>query len=491
MAPQNFSHSDISRINQADRAAAFANMVPHGEVITLDEAIARALKYNLEQRVRLLEQSLAAGELEAGKFDMLPKLLANAGYSWRDDFAGRYSAPYDDPENLDSNLSSIDVSSEKAHSTADLTLSWNLLDFGASYYTAKQNADKLLIANERRRKAMHTLIQNVRTAYWRTLAAEQLGQRVRGTIEEAEQALQNATRLASERVSMPDESLRYQRNLLENLRLLESVERELASARIELTNLIGLLPGTRFRLEQPEADTRPLDADVTLLEERALLHNADLREQFYNVRIIAQDTRKALLRLLPGISFDYSLNFDDDRYLVKDQWQTAGVRVGVNLFNLLSAPSRMEAAERNETLAEARRMALQMSVLTQVHLARYQYEDALRQYRRADQIYDVDNQLEQIVRGKFQSNMVGEQTRISASVTTILSELRRYQAMARVQESVGRLQASLGMEPRFDSVDEIELDELRTRVRSWLERGISPETLQAEAPLPASERESS
>jgi len=474
ISPQDFSTTEMNLINQNDRLVAFADVVPHGEVVTLEEAIARALKYNLEQRVRMLEQSLAAGELEAGKFDMLPKLMANAGYSWRDNYGSRYSAPYTDPTDYtEGDFSDVDISSEKAHETADLVLSWSLLDFGASYYTAKQNADKLLIANEKRRKAMHTLMQNVRTAYWRALAAEQLSERVRQTIQDAEKALQDSVKLAEERVRAPDESLRYQRNLLENLRLLESVERELASARIELANLVGLLPGTRFKLQEPAAHAAPLDVDIEQLEARALLQNADLREQFFNARIAAQDTRKALLKLLPGISFEYGGYYDNDRYLIDEQWRAAGVKVSYNLFNLISAPSRMQAAERNEALAEARRMALQMSVLTQVHLAQHQYNDALRQFGRADQIYKVDAQMEEIVRGRFQSNMAGDQARISANVTTILSELRRYQSMAKVQESLGRLQASIGLEPQLNSLDSTSLQDLQSQIRGWLEQDMS------------------
>lgn len=477
VSPTDLGVAEMQRINSEDRAAALGGMEVHGEVITLEEAVARALKYNLDQRVRMLEQSLAAGELEAGKFDMLPKLMAGAGYSWRDDYGSRYSAPYSNPSNLDKDLNEVDVTSEKAHETADLVLSWNLLDFGASYYTAKQNADKLLIASERRRKAMHTLIQNVRTAYWRALAAEQLSDKVRQTIRDAEAALEDATLLVKERVRAPDESLRYQRNLLENLRLLESVERELASARIELANLVGLLPGTRFKLKEPAAHAEPLAIDMELLESHALLQNADLREQFFNARIAVQDTRKALLELLPGISFEYGGYYDNDRYLINDQWNAAGIKVSYNLFNLIAAPSRMNAAERNEELAKARRMALQMSVLTQVHLARHQYDDALRQFKRADQIYNVDAQLEAIVRGRFKSNMAGDQARISANVTTILSELRRYQAMAKVQESVGRLQSSIGLEPHIGSVDDLGVKELQLQLSSWLETGIEASRL--------------
>ncbi|WP_370239589.1 TolC family protein [Neptunomonas phycophila] len=467
ITPKALEPSEIAQINYSDRQLAFADMEPHGEVITIDEAIARALKYNLDHRVKTLEQSLAAGQLEAGKFDMLPKLLANAGYSWRDNNNLRYKADSSTPNTFDKNQR-LDLSNEAEHNTADLALSWTLLDFGASYYTAKQNADKLLIASEHRRKAIHTLIQNVRTSYWRAVAAETLSNDVRLTIDDAETALQNAYTLAKERVRAPDESLRYQRNLLENLRLLESVERELASARIELTNLMGLLPGSTFKLIEPTVNEKPLDVDMPKLEALALMQNADLREQFYNARIAAEDTRKELLRLLPGITLDYGTYRDDDMYLVNEQWKSAGVRISFNLFNLLAAPSKMKAAEKNEAVTQARRMALQMSVLTQVHLAHHQYTDSLRQFQRADAIYNVDAQLKDIIQSKLKSQVVGDQTRISANVTSILSLLRRYQSMAKLQESIGRLQANLGMEPELNSLDETNLTELTKSVGQWL-----------------------
>ena len=476
VAPNNLTMSEMQQINISDRASAMENVVPMGAVLTLDEAIARALKYNLDQRVKNLEQSLRAGELRAGKYDMLPKLMAKAGYDWRDNFSHRWDGTYVDanttpPAEISTTLPNVSVDPE--HGTSSLALSWNLLDFGASYYTAKQNADRLLIANEKRRTAMHTLVQNVRSAYWRALAAESLAGRVRTTINDAEKALKESQKLSVELISAPDQPLRYQRNLLENLRLLESVERELASSRIELTKLIGSLPGARFRLVEPAADLRPLKVGLDKMEERALLHNAGLRERFFNARIAAEDTRKAILKLLPGISFDYGYYSDDDRYLVNNEWSAAGVSISYNLFNLLSAKGRREAANKNVALAEARRMALQMAVVAQVHLASHQYTDALRQFRRADQIFNVDKRLGEIVRGKFESNTTSEQAKIAANVTTILSELRRYQAMAKFQEAVGQLQSTLGMEPVVGSLDEIELGDIKAQVNDWLSAGVS------------------
>ena len=48
-------------------------------------------------------------------------------------------------------------------------MSWNLLDFGVSYYRARQQADQVLIAEERKRKVVQNILADTRNAYWRAL----------------------------------------------------------------------------------------------------------------------------------------------------------------------------------------------------------------------------------------------------------------------------------------------------------------------------------
>lgn len=456
LTPEVLSQQEIESQSRADLKKRMAEIAPISDAITIEEAIARALKYNLDHRAKSLEMALASGQLEAGKFDMMPRLLANAGYFSRDsdllrsqDFNGTNSFnPY--------------ISSERNRSTQDLTLSWSLLDFGASYYNAKQNADRLLIATERRRKSMHTLIQNVRTTYWRALAAQTLSQRVSSAIVDAETALKDSRGMQAAKVRSPGESLRFQRTLLDNLRQLEALQRELTTAKVELASLIGAPTGTRLTLTEPtDAEPQALGITLEAMETQALTRNADLREANYNVRIAANDTRKAILKLLPGISFDYGTRRDDDRFLINQNWQEASARVSLNLFNLLSAPSQKRAAEAAESVMQARRMALQMTVFTQVHLSWHQYDDAVRQYQRAYAIADVDGQLAQIAGAQEQSQMAGRLDRISLDVISILSVARRYQSMARVQEALSRMQSTLGLEPEVGSLDELDLPTLQ------------------------------
>ena len=462
ISPTPFEEKEFQRILQDDRDTWVNAMEPVAAPICLDEAIARALKYNLDHRVHLLEQVQASDELRAGRFDMLPNLMANAGYHSRDEENIRNSI---DSVTGEPSLANPSISSDRQRATADLTLSWSILDFGLGYFTAKQNADRLLVANERRRRALHLLTQDVTTAYWRALAAQQLKADVRQTIREAEAALDNAQEILRAQLRDPAEMLRYQRNLLENLRLLENVDRELEGARIELASLMGLPPGTAFELIEPgPVELRNIGMNTEELEVLALSRNADLREQGYNARIAAQETRKTLLRMMPGLSFTYGLQYDGDSYLINQQWSQASLNVNYNLLNLLSGPAHRSASRSALNVAEARRMAVQMAVLTQLHLAKHHYHDALRQFERSQDIFEVDLALSDLARSQERTQMGSPLERISRDVTRILSSVRMYQSMARVNEASAQIQAVLGLEPHISSLDTVALTDLQKEV---------------------------
>lgn len=133
--------------------------------------MARALKYNLDRRSKMMEEALAMGQLDVSKFDMLPKIMAQAGYAYRDRTRFTYSSSYPDDQPTSTTPA---TTSERNHTTRDLGLTWSMLDVGLGYYGSKQQADRLMIAGEKRRKAMHVLMQDVRTAYWRAASAQLL-----------------------------------------------------------------------------------------------------------------------------------------------------------------------------------------------------------------------------------------------------------------------------------------------------------------------------
>lgn len=463
VAPQPISPAEQKDIAASDRRAAQANVDAIKGPLSLEEAIARALKYNLDRRARMIEEAIALNQLDVSKYDMLPRMVASAGYHDRSEYATTRAV---DSVSGSPSLANPFISSDKTHSVYDLGLTWNVLDFGLSYYGAKQNADRVLIASERRRKAMHLLIQDVRTAFWRTASAQKLRADVNQSITLAEDALVDSRKAEAERLRSPLDSLRYQRQLLENLRLLEAIDQELSTAKVELANLINAPLAIELRVIEPAelASRRMLELPVEQMEEVALAQNADLREQHYNTRIAKEETKKTLLRLFPNLSFNYTLKYDNDRYLVHNRWNEAGTQLSYSLLNILSAPAQQRLADAGVALADQRRVATQMVVLSQVHLARLQYASAYQQFVRADAIWSVDDKISQQINARAQAQTQSKLDRVANSTTAILSLLRRYQALAQVHAAASKLQATLGMEPKIGSVQEQGLPELTRNV---------------------------
>ena len=369
-----------------------------------------------------------------------------------------------------------------------------------SYFNAKQNGDRVLIAAERRRKAMHLLIQDVSSAFWRTASAQKLNTQVRAAIVGAEQALADSRRSEAEKLRSPLDALKYQRQLLENLKLLEGVEQELASARIELANLINVPLVVDLKVVEPAETlaTKVMTLPVDRLESVAIMQNADLREQYYNARIAAEEGKKVIARMFPNLSLNYAWKYDNDSYLVNQNWREAGAAISFNLFNLLSAPSQMQMADAGVALADQRRVAAQMALLAQMHVARLQFAFAVQQFNRADAMWRVDDRINGHTANREKAEAQGRLESVANNTAAILSLLRRYQALSQVHAASGKLQATLGMEPEIGSVRELSLPELTDAVRRSLkewEDGKLPSvpnpqpeaqpTPQAEAVLPS------
>ena len=189
LRPKTVAEADLAVVNQADKLAALTNVTPLSGTLTLEEAIARALKFNLDRRSKLMEEAIAVNQLDASRFDMLPKLTAQAGYRTRDQETTVRSK---DSVTGAPSLSNPSISSDRSYTASEIGLSWSLLDFGTSYYQARQNSDRVLVSAERRRKAMHLLVQDVRTAFWRTASAQRLQGQVQSAIALAEEALADA-----------------------------------------------------------------------------------------------------------------------------------------------------------------------------------------------------------------------------------------------------------------------------------------------------------
>jgi len=488
LTPTPYTQDEIRNRIASDRQKMFAEQEPVAGPISFHEAAARALKYNLDYRLKLMESALSRSLYDVSKFDMLPRLVANAGYLSRSNTAGGISEGIDVATGKPDGTVSLrpSTATEDDRRLAGLTLSWNVLDFGVSYYRAQQKADQILMAEERRRKVVQNVLQDVRNAYWRALGAQRLINDVNDLVARASKALIAARKAEDQGLLPRQQALAYQRALLDAVSLMNLRRQDREFARAELAALMSLPPGTPFVLadtEEPIVAALPADAET--LELIALERRPEIMEEWYRKRVTANDIRIAKAQVWPNLSLEAGPLYDSNKYLYNNNWSEAGLRLSFNLLKLLQWPALDEAQANQERTDETRRIALSMAILTQVHVGRQRYELALSELNFAEEIMRVDGRLLQYAKAAASTSVDSELEVIRAEARWLLARYQRQAAYSNAQAAWGRLYNSIGYDVMPDAIESHDIQtlagEIRKTMADWEKAGLRP----AETPAPA------
>ncbi|HSO07093.1 MAG TPA: TolC family protein [Pelomicrobium sp.] len=467
VTPEPLKREEVRERFAADQYLLYAEQEPITGPIDVNTAIARALKYNLDYRLKLMERALATGLWDVSRYDMLPKVVASAGYATRSNDSGGTSVSIiDGRETL-----SPSTSQERNRWLANAEFSWNLLDFGLSYYRARQLADETLISEERRRRVIQNIVQDTRSAYWRAVGAQRLAKKADDLLVRVGEALEKSRQAEAQGLLPPVQALAYQRALLDATTLLNIRRQELEFSKRELAALMNVTPGTDFTLaDEREPDLPQPPRNIGELEEVALENRPELREEDYRKRISTAETRKALLSILPGISIDFAGRYDSNKYLYNQSWIDGGVQIFGNLMRLLAYPSVEKANELRLATDDARRVALSMAVITQVRVAVQRYELSLVDLDLAEQSTQVDARLAQYARVALSTRVDSELELVRTEARALIAGFQRYASYANAQAAYGRILNSLGVDVLPDEVQHADVNTLADAVAAQIKQ---------------------
>jgi multidrug efflux system outer membrane protein len=453
---------------QEDRAVLAKDQEPVSGPIDLYEAMARALKYNLDARVELMHKMLAQTQLDLSHYAMLPRLAANAGFDGRNNYSGGVGRSLLTGED---NLAPF-TSSEKNVFSADLSLSWNVLDFGLSYIRAKQAADDVLIAEEERRRVANRVMQDVRTAYWRAVSAERILPSLKMLDEWVKNALEKAQAVQDEKLSTPLVPLQYRLDLLNTQRYVQQLFRELNTAKLQLAALINLPPGEEQKMmlmvPEREAGTLNLPLDMSGLEDRALEARPELRQIDYRRRINARETKAAILEMFPSLNLQVGGNYNSNSLLFNQNWAAYAARASWNLLNIFRYPARAKTIEAQDQVLHTQNLALTMAIMSQVHVSVAQVAQAKKETSTAKLYHDTQSQISEQTRLGWRIGRQSEQTVLRERVNQVAAQLRYDAIESELQVSWASLLAAVGEDvlpndlTREQSVSDLALD-IRTR----------------------------
>ncbi|WP_213880469.1 TolC family protein [Pseudomonas sp. dw_358] len=412
--------------------------------ISLYEAMARALKYNLDQKIELADEEFHQKQLDLNSAGMWPTIAASFGQAGRNNEAGSSS------KSLLSGRQSLEpsTSSDLDGQTADLTASWDILDFGLSYVRGLQAADEKLISAESRRKVINRIQEDVRTAYWRAVSADRTYKKLVDLEALAQKSLLQTQQLEARRLVPPLTVLSYQRDLLQVQGDVQKLQRELALSKNQLAALINLKPDARFSLVLPDrTDVVPeLPGSSDEMFMVGLRFRSELREGGYRARINENEIKASLIRALPSFKAAIGMSYDSNSYLYNDQWKHYSGQLSWNLINLFRYPMQKKSLIAEGKVIEQRQQALTLAVMTQIHVARVRFIRFSQELGTVRSAEEVQEHILELSRGGFKAHTVSQQALVREEMNAILSEIRYDAAYADVQNAYANLYGSMGLD---------------------------------------------
>ncbi len=460
------------------------------ENIDLHTAIAIGIKNNRDLRISVMESALAQRQSDLQRFDMLPDIALNAGYSEFNELQPSTSVSVDndmgDAPALDG-TQSYTISRAKGLETRNIEFTWNALDFGLSYIRAGQQADRYLIAKELERKATQNITRDIIRAYWKAQASENLLKKLNPLLKKVDTALADSKYIEELLISAPMDSLLYQKELLDVQRTLQTQQRALINSKSELAILMGLLPGQKFSLSSDDSYLTSVNMNIETMEEIALLSRPELMESRYQKRITSKDTKAAILGLIPSIKFNATYGYSDNEYLLNQDTTEYGASIGANLFNVFSFGAVTKSSKASKDLIAERHLAIAMTVLSQVHLSNMNYALAIEEYDTAQRYLDVAQRISKQVQNAQKVSRFGELEVIREEASLLVAELRRDLAFSEMQHSIGQIYASMGKDILPENHQNLSIPDVSKNIKTNLSEW--GEVYQAAINIPINEQD--
>ncbi len=432
---------DVKKRIAKDKRALFEAQEPIGRRLNYYQALARALKYNLAYREKAMELSMIDVERRISSYGMLPEVVAETGYFSRSN-QRLVLSPL---------TNAVSTAEDRTRRVNSLKLSWNILDFGISYYTSKRVGNEFFAHLERRRAVINQIARDVRDAYWNAYIAQYYIPRLHAMVSTIRHAIHKSRAQEAQKLVTAEEAARYRLELWELYRKAHQMRLALEEAKPRLRHLINAPINARFSLAVPDRlmsrIPRSLPGSTRGLQNMALWLRPELLEQDYKVRIGINDIEQAQLEMLPGVPVSFGRYTDSNSFLVNKNWAEITAQLTWNLINIPLKVDAMKLARRKTIKERVHRLALGMMILTQVSVSKVRYSNAIRNSEIARHILLNANKLHRATLNLKQAKLAEEMKILKSKVRFIDAQLGYRLTLLAQQETISELLHAIG----FDS----------------------------------------
>jgi outer membrane protein TolC len=208
---------------------------------------------------------------------------------------------------------------------------------------------------------------------------------------------------------------------------------------------MGLPANIDFEL----ADVESIETDVLIdcleeLEEIALHNRPELYSADIDQLIKADDVRLAILQMFPNVELFDGRYHDGNRFLLHNNWMTAGVRATWNLLDIPGHEQERYIADSREDLIRINRMAISIGIVAQLHLAYFVYYDNVQSYKLARELESINERLLVAARSEQKQGKLHEADILKYEAEFLFSQVNTKKAYGDVENALEQLNNALG-----------------------------------------------
>lgn len=404
--------------------------------LSVEHAVERALRFNASIRARELELALAEAKVRVQGMSMLPKFVGEIDYYNRDRplLSRSQSSPL------------YSSSSDLRTVSRDMTLSWNILDFGLAFVRARQGLDKARQQELEIERVSARIVEETRSVYWRAAASSHLVAELARLVPQADRALALAKKASRDPTMDPATAINLQRDVLTMLRDLNQIHAGLAGSVAHLAQLVGAEPSANIRLNTTHtmvSISSPQLAGADAIQD-ALHKRPEVRQAMYDLRITEDEIDAAIMQVLPGVSLSKTLAGSSNSFLYHPSWVSWGTNIAANLIEIVRLPANIAAIDSQRALHRQNAIATASTIAMQVLVARARLDVHTKTSRDAHRMASVQRDLVDQAQAAFKAGRIGEQVLVRERLALLLAETRDILAFAELHAAAAAYDTAVG-----------------------------------------------
>ena len=320
----------------------------------------------------------------------------------------------------------------------------------------------MLLARQRKERAIRNLVFDVARAYFRVAAAQKVANLTSSALEQCRTRYEQVYQLSQKRLITPSRAFYESRRFSDMEKKLTAYNRNYENAFVELRTLMGYYPNAAITVDESELDKAlpALTTDPGLLEQIAVYQRPELYETDIQKHINILECRKIILMMIPSVKLYADWTNSSNKFLYHQSWWELGIRAAYDLLQLPQQIARLKSYDSQVDAETKRAYAQGVAVMAQVRIAHGNLDSAKERYDLNKTICNTyDEHLQAVLKNRALSGAVAQLDIDHMRLATTQANVERILSYSEYRIAYYRLMNVLGLKSVLDSRSAEEFDE--------------------------------